>query len=105
MASLGSEDILVLEWIWKKVKKYPQVVIACVQIASRSLTLHVVNFYSAELSPVGRQREDAYPTSELEMARAAHGLLHGLAAIHRVRDFLKRHCEYFGCLLCLQQIA
>ena len=40
--------------------------------------------YSVYLKPVGRQRSDALPRDEQAAASAAHGLLHGLAALHKV---------------------
>ena len=42
--------------------------------------------YTVELEPVGLQREDARPSTETEAASAAHGFLHGLDAIHKVRS-------------------
>ncbi len=38
--------------------------------------------YTVELKPVGLQRSDALPATEKEARAAAHGLLHGLHAIH-----------------------
>ena len=45
--------------------------------------------YGVFLKPVGRQRSDAKPCNEETAARAAHGLLHGLAALHEVRNSCK----------------
>lgn len=41
--------------------------------------------YSVYLQPIGLQRSDAKPRNEEEAVSAAHGLLHGLAALHKVR--------------------
>lgn len=43
------------------------------------------NTYAVTLTPVGLQAGDAIPCNEEAAANAAHGLLHGLAALHRVR--------------------
>ena len=48
--------------------------------------------YAVSLKPVGRQRSDARPCNEETAARAAHGLLHGLAALHEVRNSCKADC-------------
>ena len=40
--------------------------------------------YSIYLVPIGLQRGDAAPASEQAAANAVHGLLHGLAALHKV---------------------
>ncbi len=40
--------------------------------------------YAVSMASVGLQRWDAKPHNEQEAARAAHGLLHGLLAIHKV---------------------
>ena len=45
--------------------------------------------YSVYLKPIGRQRSEALPRNEEEAASAAHGLLHGLAALHKVRNSCK----------------
>ncbi len=42
--------------------------------------------YTVELTPVGLQPADARPTTEEQAASAAHGFLHGLDAIHKVRS-------------------
>lgn len=42
------------------------------------------NKYTVHLFPVGMQYQSAAPSSEDELKRAAHGLLHGLSAIHKV---------------------
>lgn len=39
--------------------------------------------YSIYLAPIGLQRGDAEPASEQAAANAVHGLLHGLAALHK----------------------
>lgn len=39
--------------------------------------------YTAELFPVGMQYRDAKPGTEDDLRCAAHGLLHGLAAVHK----------------------
>ena len=41
--------------------------------------------YTVSLAPIGLQRGDAQPCNEQQAASAAHGLLHGLAALHKVR--------------------
>ena len=40
--------------------------------------------YSVELQPLGLQRADCLPKDETEAKYAAHGLLHGLLALHSV---------------------
>ena len=40
--------------------------------------------YSIYLAPIGLQRGDAEPDNEQTAANAVHGLLHGLAALHKV---------------------
>ena len=40
--------------------------------------------YSIYLAPLGLQRGDAEPDNERSAANAVHGLLHGLAALHKV---------------------
>ena len=42
--------------------------------------------YSIYLAPIGLQRGDAKPANEQAAANAVHGLLHGLAALHKVWD-------------------
>ena len=42
------------------------------------------DMYTVTLSPVGLQCGDAKPRNEQQAASAAHGLLHGLAALHKV---------------------
>ena len=44
----------------------------------------VQDMYSVTLAPVGLQRRDAKPRNEQQAQHAAHCLLHGLAALHRV---------------------
>eukprot|EP00891_Asterochloris_glomerata_P004753 jgi/Astpho2/4753/Aster-00303 len=39
--------------------------------------------YTVSLAPIGLQRGDAQPCNEQQAASAAHGLLHGLAALHK----------------------
>ena len=41
--------------------------------------------YYVSLTPIGLQHSHVKPRSEQEAARAAHGLLHGLLALHKVR--------------------
>lgn len=40
--------------------------------------------YSVVMQPVGLRGADAVPTDEAQLARAAHGCLHGLEALHKV---------------------
>ena len=40
--------------------------------------------YSIVMQPVGLRGADAMPKDEAQLARAAHGCLHGLAALHKV---------------------
>ena len=44
--------------------------------------------YAVSLSPLGLQRIDAVPCNKKEAALAAHGLLHDLVALHKVRRSL-----------------
>lgn len=41
--------------------------------------------FAVELMPVGLQLADARPSNEQQAALSAHGFLHGLDAIHKVR--------------------
>ncbi len=40
--------------------------------------------YSIVMQPVGLRGADATPKDEAQLARAAHGCLHGLEALHKV---------------------
>ena len=44
--------------------------------------------YSIVLQPVGLRGADAKPKNEAELARAAHGCLHGLEALHKVTSWV-----------------
>ena len=48
--------------------------------------------YTVELTPVGLQQADARPTTEQQAASSAHGFLHGLDAIHKVRSIAWVRC-------------
>ncbi len=52
----------------------------------RSLSIpHLTNdHYSIVMQPVGLSGADAKPQDEAQLARAAHGCLHGLEALHKV---------------------
>ena len=57
-----------------------------VHVASNGDGLSVeADKYTVELTPVGLPPADARPTTEEQAAYAAHGFLHGLDAIHKVR--------------------
>ena len=58
-----------------------------VHVASNGDGLSVdADKFTVELTPVGLQLPDARPTTEQQAAYAAHGFLHGLDAIHKVRN-------------------
>ena len=64
--------------------------------------------YTVELTPVGLQLADARPTTEQQAASSAHGFLHGLDAIHKVRSIAWVHClhcqrVHYGAKHCIQQ--
>ena len=61
------------------------------------------DIYTVSLSPVGLQCVDAKPCNEQQAASAAHGLLHGLAALHKVRYSLLEIDEPPGVLQCGNQ--
>ncbi len=44
------------------------------------------DMYSVTLAPVGQHSGDAKPCDEQQAQHAAHGLLHSLAALHKVSD-------------------
>ena len=44
--------------------------------------------YSVVMQPVGLRGADAIPEDEAQLARAAHGFLHGLEALHKVTSWL-----------------
>ena len=46
------------------------------------------SMYSVTLAPVGQHQGDAKPRNEQQAQHAAHCLLHGLAALHKVSDML-----------------
>ncbi len=46
------------------------------------------DMYSVTLAPVGQHSGDAKPCDEQQAQHAAHCLLHGLAALHKVSDIL-----------------
>eukprot|EP00611_Tribonema_gayanum_P032757 TRINITY_DN990_c0_g1_i6.p1 TRINITY_DN990_c0_g1~~TRINITY_DN990_c0_g1_i6.p1 ORF type:complete len:378 (-),score=58.32 TRINITY_DN990_c0_g1_i6:160-1293(-) len=54
------------------------------------------NKYTVDLTPLGLQAADAVPTSEGELAMAAHGLLHGLFALHQ-EGFVHRDLRWPNC--------
>ena len=56
------------------------------------------DMYTVTLTPLGLQCGDAKPCNEQQAASAAHGLLHGLAALHKVRDSLWEIDEHPGVL-------
>ena len=55
--------------------------------------------YTVELTPVGVQPADARPTTEHQAASAAHGFLHGLDAIQKVRS--RAWCIACIAMLCI----
>ena len=40
--------------------------------------------YTVQLQPLGLQRADCRPSNEAEAKYVAHGILHGLLALHKV---------------------
>lgn len=56
------------------------------------------DMYTVEVAPLGLQLLDARPTTEEEAASAAHGFLHGLNAIHKVRSIA-------WCIACIAKLC
>ena len=60
--------------------------------------------YSIVMQPVGLHGADARPQDEAQLARAAHGFLHGLEALHKVTlwgyvclQFAQVHAMHISC--------
>lgn len=53
--------------------------------------------YSVVMQPVGLRGADAVPTDEAQLARAAHGCLHGLEALHKVTMWICA-CNLHRCM-------
>jgi len=74
----------------------------------RKRTLSLPNLtndhYSIVMQPVGLHGADAKPQDEAQLARAAHGFLHGLEALHKVTlwvyvclQFAQVHAMHISC--------
>ncbi len=55
---------------------------------SSSSSITTANHYSVVMQPVGLRNTYAEPKSEAELARTAHGLLHGIFHLHKVISFM-----------------
>lgn len=87
-------DITLLEEVYNATRDSAGIVHAIegpvihVSDGSRKRSLKVPNLtddhYSVVMQPVGLRGADAMPKDEAQLARAAHGCLHGLEALHKV---------------------